>query len=652
MISLKPGNIVKFKDKEYIIEKILENGSQLMLKSPNNEIKIVPLSELIKEKEPETQKTFSSLDNIRDELLKEAQRRFEIIKPLLDDETRTKKAVKQRAEETETHTATIYRWIKEYKENGENLLALLPKRNNQGGRGRSRLNPQIEAIINFYIEKEYLNKQKISAKHLLLLINNELKKQNLPVISYATLLRRINEIDERFKYKKREGRTKFLNNLKPSGNSYEPQYPLEVIQIDHTPLDIQIVDETYRKPIGRPYITLAIDVATRMIYGFYLSLDAPSFYSVGQTIFMGISPKEPYLSSLNIEGIWPIQGLPTTIHTDNAAEFRGSNLEKFCSIFNINLMFRPKGQPFYGGHVEKAIRTLNTYIHRLPGSTFSNPEERGEYNSEKKAVFTLKELEKYITEWIVNIYHKSPHKGIGGKTPLQIFEEKISSKINESVVQKFYSDNLEKYKQQERRILNYVKWPILSTKNDSLRTKLEAEDIVFRLKNGADFASLANSFSEDPGNFIDPSSPRGGRLGWFSNGQMNPEFSKAAFSAKVGDIVGPVLTEFGYHIIRINDEKKGDGKNQINASHILLTIKPSDTTKDLIYDKARLFSLDAIENGFENQANIENLEILSSNEVVRESVFINDNDGPVRSAVNFAFKNEVGAISDLSLIHI
>ena len=227
-----------------------------------------------------------------------------------------------------------------------------------------------------------------------------------------------------------------------------------------------------------------------------------------------------------------------------------------------------------------------------------------------------------------------------------LFEEKISSKINESVVQKFYSDNLEKYKQQERRILNYVKWPILSTKNDSLRTKLEAEDIVFRLKNGADFASLANSFSEDPGNFIDPSSPRGGRLGWFSNGQMNPEFSKAAFSAKVGDIVGPVLTEFGYHIIRINDEKKGDGKNQINASHILLTIKPSDTTKDLIYDKARLFSLDAIENGFENQANIENLEILSSNEVVRESVFINDNDGPVRSAVNFAFKNEVGAISD------
>lgn len=227
-----------------------------------------------------------------------------------------------------------------------------------------------------------------------------------------------------------------------------------------------------------------------------------------------------------------------------------------------------------------------------------------------------------------------------------LFEEKISSKINESVVQEFYSDNLEKYKQQERRILNYVKWPILSTKNDSLRTKLEAEDIVFRLKNGADFASLANSFSEDPGNFIDPSSPKGGRLGWFSNGQMNPEFSKAAFSAKVGDIVGPVLTEFGYHIIRINDEKKGDGKNQINASHILLTIKPSDTTKDLIYDKARLFSLDAIENGFENQANIENLEILSSNEVVRESVFINDNDGPVRSAVNFAFKNEVGAISD------
>ena len=226
------------------------------------------------------------------------------------------------------------------------------------------------------------------------------------------------------------------------------------------------------------------------------------------------------------------------------------------------------------------------------------------------------------------------------------FEKKISSEITESAFKEFYFENLEKYKQQEKRILRYVKWPIVSTQNDSLRTKLEAEDIIFRLKNGADFASLANSFSEDPGNFIDPNNPKGGILGWFSNGQMNPEFSEAAFSAKVGDIVGPVLTEFGYHVIKINDEKKDDKNNKINASHILLTIKSSDYSKEVIYDNARIFSLDAIENGFENQANSENLEIFYSNGVVKESVFINDTDGPVRSAVNFAFKNEVGSISD------
>ena len=226
------------------------------------------------------------------------------------------------------------------------------------------------------------------------------------------------------------------------------------------------------------------------------------------------------------------------------------------------------------------------------------------------------------------------------------FDKKILTEINESATKEYYFENLEKYKQQEKRILRYVKWPITSTENDSLRTKLEAEDIIFRLKSGADFASMANSFSEDPGNFIDPNKPKGGRLGWFSNGQMNPEFSKAAFSAKVGDIVGPVLTEFGYHIIKINDQKMDDKKNQINASHILLTIKPSDSSKEIIYDNARIFSLDATENGFENQANSENLEIFYSNGVVKESVFINDTDGPVRSAVNFAFKNEVGSISD------
>ena len=104
--------------------------------------------------------------------------------------------------------------------------------------------------------------------------------------------------------------------------------------------------------------------------------------------------------------------------------------------------------------------------------------------------------------------------------------------------------------------MKFVKWPISTNLNDSLRTKIEAEDLIFRLKDGEDFATLANQYTEDPSNFRDPSNPRGGSLGWFSPGQMLPAFNDAAFSANVGDIVGPVITQYGYHVIKINSIKK------------------------------------------------------------------------------------------------
>ncbi|MBN2044834.1 MAG: peptidylprolyl isomerase [Anaerolineales bacterium] len=72
-----------------------------------------------------------------------------------------------------------------------------------------------------------------------------------------------------------------------------------------------------------------------------------------------------------------------------------------------------------------------------------------------------------------------------------------------------------------------------------------AETILEELENGGDFGDLALKHSTGP------SGPNGGDLGWFSRGQMVEEFEEAAFSAEIGDLVGPVQTEFGFHIIQI-----------------------------------------------------------------------------------------------------
>ena len=77
----------------------------------------------------------------------------------------------------------------------------------------------------------------------------------------------------------------------------------------------------------------------------------------------------------------------------------------------------------------------------------------------------------------------------------------------------------------------------------------DAESIMMRLSKGEDFAALAKRFSKCP------SKSKGGNLGWFGKGEMVPEFEKACFEGKKGDIVGPIKTQFGYHVIMINDQK-------------------------------------------------------------------------------------------------
>lgn len=77
----------------------------------------------------------------------------------------------------------------------------------------------------------------------------------------------------------------------------------------------------------------------------------------------------------------------------------------------------------------------------------------------------------------------------------------------------------------------------------------EAQELIERIKSGEDFEALARKHS------ICPSGRDGGKLGWFGKGQMVAPFEKAAFAGKVGEVVGPVQTQFGWHVIRINGRK-------------------------------------------------------------------------------------------------
>ena len=221
----------------------------------------------------------------------------------------------------------------------------------------------------------------------------------------------------------------------------------------------------------------------------------------------------------------------------------------------------------------------------------------------------------------------------------------LTDRPSDDELRNIYNENISEYDQPELRYLKYVKWPITSNARDSLRVKLEAEDLIFRLNDGEDFALLANTYTQDPSNSADPQNLKGGDLGWFNKGQLLPEFEIASFEAEIGSIVGPILTQYGYHVIKVNDKRIVESNEQVNASHILLTIQPGRGTENELKDIASIFALEATEFGFFALADSLGLEIQESNGLRKESIFV-DNFGVGRSAVNFAFNNVEGSTSD------
>lgn len=185
--------------------------------------------------------------------------------------------------------------------------------------------------------------------------------------------------------------------------------PLAIVQMDHTLVDIMVVDEIHRESMGRPWVTVAFDIATRTVLGFVLSLNPPSAVSVGLALAMSALPKDEWLKERDLDLKWPMHGLPRMLHLDNGTEFHSLALSRGCERYGISLEYRPPGRPHFGGHIERYLGTLMRRIHGLPGTTMSNSSERG---SGAKATFTMAELERWMAMEIAGRYHLRVHRGL------------------------------------------------------------------------------------------------------------------------------------------------------------------------------------------------------------------------------------------------
>ena len=178
-------------------------------------------------------------------------------------------------------------------------------------------------------------------------------------------------------------------------------------------------------------------------------------------------------------------------------------------------------------------------------------------------------------------------------------------------------------------LLNAVSGP------DSVKVIQKARDLARRARSGEDFAKLARENSQDFG-----SGSQGGELGWTGKGGWVKPFEDAAFKARVGEIVGPIRSQFGWHIIKVT----GKDRREVKIADLVMKVKASPQTIDAAYQHAQDFSFLAKDEGFEKSAELSKYTVRETPEFTKGGVIpgVGMND----AISNFAFDHKVGSISE------
>ena len=367
-------------------------------------------------------KTAPDLTQIPDQDWEIARRRLPAIRRLAQTRNRTRAVVAAAAKDIDCGVTQTYALLARYLASPR-LTSLLPSRRGRK-QGRSMLRGEVDEIIEAATDETYLTRQKPKITDLVREVRRRCRTAGLRPPSRGAIVRRLLARPAAEVIARRQGRKAARDRYAPATGSLEADWPLSLIQIDHTLVDVIVVDSVTRAPIQRPWLTVAIDVCSRCVAGFHLSLEPPSATSVALCIAHAALPKDMWLSMRRIDAVWPVSGIPERLHLDNAKEFRSEALRRGCEQYGIAIDYRPVRTPHYGGHIERLIGTMMGKVHLLPGTTFSDVRVKGDLDPEKTAAMTLDEVERWLGHAIAGVYHRELHRGID-TTPLAGWERGI-----------------------------------------------------------------------------------------------------------------------------------------------------------------------------------------------------------------------------------
>lgn len=210
----------------------------------------------------------------------------------------------------------------------------------------------------------------------------------------------------------RFGRSKANQQFRNLGAGPSGEYSLSAYEVDHTPLDLLVRHDKSDTILGRPWLTAIIDRWSRLIVGYHISFAPPSWLTVMAALRLALSRKEKHLASLGggFRFEWNCYGVPDKLFCDNGREFRSESMRMTQVVLNMPVFDVPRGRGDLKGKIERWLRKNNQeLIHLLPGTSRSNPQDRGDYDSAANADLKLSVVKRIVAIYIVDVYNQTRH---------------------------------------------------------------------------------------------------------------------------------------------------------------------------------------------------------------------------------------------------
>lgn len=331
---------------------------------------------------------------------------------------------------------SVYRWYRRFIQ-GHDARSLIP-RYDRRGRSASNQNPRMLELLAEATAEAFNTTPLATGQNIYSRLQAKIERENhqslattaLVAPSESTLYRLLASANQYEMVALKEGKTSADRRFRVGKAGTQTTRILERVEIDHTPLDLFLVDERTGLPLGRPTLTVLLDHFSRYPLGYYLTYGSPSAAAVVGALRHAILPKSPVacaVQGLTVENRWSSYGIPEVLVADNGLEFHGIDLESIAFDLGFVLVFCPKRQPRFKGRIERYLKDINYFFaHQLPGTSFARFHLRGDYDPQKCALLTLAEFKHLFEKWVVDVYAQTVHSGIG-TTPFKRWSEGIAA---------------------------------------------------------------------------------------------------------------------------------------------------------------------------------------------------------------------------------